>query len=158
MSDADPPPIVQPSGPASSEARAPEMALLSFFLGTRRYAVELTRAREILRWRRPTPLPGVPPFIEGVISVRGAVLPVIDLWCRLGLPPSPPSPQHRYVVVATAEGERAALRAERILGVLRLSADDLTPPQTPEALVRAVAAGAELTRVLDTDAVLAWRG
>jgi purine-binding chemotaxis protein CheW len=149
--------ILAPEDARPEEAGGEDLALLAFSLGPRHYAVELTRAREIVRWRRPTPLPGVPVFVEGVISVRGSVLPVIDLGRRIGLPPSAPDPTQRFVIVLSRLGEPAALRVDRVLGVLRLLAGDLRPPVTPEPMVRAVAAEAELTRVLDVEAVLGWR-
>ena len=48
------------------------------------YALDVTQLREVVRWQTVTPLPKAPPLIEGVIDLRGSVVPVIDLGHALG--------------------------------------------------------------------------
>jgi len=135
-------------------AHDPEVTVLSFDLGEHGYAVDLGRTREILRYRRPTPLPRVPAFVEGVIAVRGAVTPVLDLRRRLGLAAAAPRPEHRLIVVNDADGETAALRVDRIAGVRRLRESDLRPPTEADPAVRAWVDSVEPLRILDLDAIL----
>lgn len=64
----------------------PTQQFLRFVLGTEMYAVRIDLVREILEVVQMTPLPLMPPFVRGVMNLRGAVVPVIDLGARLGLP------------------------------------------------------------------------
>lgn len=86
--------------------------LLVFELEGVRYGVGLDAAREVLRAVLITPLPGAPSVVEGIIDVRGTVVPVYDLRARFGLPPRRLHPDDRLVMVWT--GDRlTALRCER---------------------------------------------
>jgi purine-binding chemotaxis protein CheW len=68
------------TGPASSAGQVLRLAL-----GEHRYAVGIEHVREILKVTQLTALPLMPPFVRGVMNLRGAVVPVIDLGARLGL-------------------------------------------------------------------------
>ena len=59
-------------------------AFLSFDAGSETYAVAIDRVKEIIRPRRITPVPRAPVFIKGILSHRGAIIPVLDLTTRLG--------------------------------------------------------------------------
>jgi purine-binding chemotaxis protein CheW len=59
---------------------------LSFLLASEEYAVDILRVREIRGLCAITPFPGAPPHVQGVMNLRGAVVPVIDLRLALGLP------------------------------------------------------------------------
>ena len=65
--------------------------LISFRIGEQEYCVDIMAVREIRGWTPSTPLPQTPGYIRGVINLRGAVLPVMDLAARMGLPPVEPS-------------------------------------------------------------------
>src|SRR5579862_1673305 len=58
---------------------------LTFQLAGQRYGVEILRVQEIKGWEKPTRLPHAPPFVQGVINLRGAVVPILDLRKRFGL-------------------------------------------------------------------------
>lgn len=72
---------------ASDEATG-DMQYLSFTLNKGLYAVGILNVKEIIEYIEVTPVPMTPEFIKGVFNLRGSVLPVIDLSCRLGLGPS----------------------------------------------------------------------
>ena len=75
-----------PAQPTPSALRADEpRQLLRMALGQSMYAIEIDRVREILKVASLTELPLMPPFMRGVMNLRGAVVPVIDLAARLGL-------------------------------------------------------------------------
>jgi purine-binding chemotaxis protein CheW len=61
---------------------------LRFALGQGRYTMDLARVKEILEFGSLTPVPMMPAFVRGVMNLRGAVVPVIDLGDRLGLGPA----------------------------------------------------------------------
>jgi purine-binding chemotaxis protein CheW len=79
---APPPPMAASSSPLAALA---EQQLLCFVLGDRGYAVGIDVVREILKAVPTTELPRMPRFVRGVMNLRGAVVPVIDLSARLGL-------------------------------------------------------------------------
>ncbi|MHB1169736.1 MAG: chemotaxis protein CheW [Longimicrobiales bacterium] len=98
--------------------------VLRFDLGELRCAVPLTHVREVQRAVALTPLPGAPPIIEGVIDVRGEVVPVVDLGTRLGLPPRPVRPAQSLVLVWTGE-RHVAVRVDGVHWLELLEADDV---------------------------------
>ena len=59
--------------------------LISFQIGTQEFCVDITSVREIRGFTPATPVPHAPPHMRGVINLRGAVMPVIDLGRRLGM-------------------------------------------------------------------------
>jgi purine-binding chemotaxis protein CheW len=77
-------PDANPTG--QPESSSPTQQFLRFVLGAEMYAVRIDLVREILEVVQMTPLPLMPPFVRGVMNLRGAVVPVIDLGARLGLP------------------------------------------------------------------------
>ncbi len=59
--------------------------VLSFILGHEEYGVDILRVQEIKGWENTTPIPNTPNYVMGVINLRGAVVPIIDLRVRFGL-------------------------------------------------------------------------
>ncbi|MEQ9041762.1 MAG: chemotaxis protein CheW [Silicimonas sp.] len=111
----------------SSGAAQGETEYLSFGLGDSEYSVEIMSVREIRGWTRTTSLPHSPPYVRGVINLRGAVLPVIDLAVRLGLPAT--EPQERNVIIVVDVGSRTmGLRVDAVSDILTLAQDALHPP------------------------------
>ncbi|MFV9507075.1 MAG: chemotaxis protein CheW [Oscillochloridaceae bacterium umkhey_bin13] len=95
------------------------------------YALPGATVREVARWREPTPVPGAPPTLPGIISQRGVILPVVDLRHLLGLPAAAPTRQSR-LVIARHETIEVALVVDAVFDLLPLPAANLTPP--PAAL------------------------
>ncbi|MDO8902278.1 MAG: chemotaxis protein CheW, partial [Phenylobacterium sp.] len=62
--------------------------LITVVIGEQRFAIDIQLVREIRGWTTSTPLPNAPDYVLGVINLRGAVLPVLNLAARLGLPAS----------------------------------------------------------------------
>lgn len=91
-----------------ADATQPERRsdLLSVRIGTQEFAMDICSIREIRGWMASTHLPHAPSFIKGMINLRGAVLMVIDLAERLGLPAQEPSPAS--VVVVVESGDKVA--------------------------------------------------
>lgn len=107
-------------------------AVLVLEVGAHRCGVPLGVVRELHRMVATVPLPQAPPVIEGVIDVRGEVVPVLDLRARLGLARVAPRPSQHLVVVDA--GERTmALRADRALDVVTLDDDAGTVGSLPGA-------------------------
>ena len=73
--------------------------LITCELGDQSLGIDIMAVREIRAWSLATPLPNVPPYVRGVVNLRGTVLPVIDLRMRLGLGQTEPSQRHVIIVV-----------------------------------------------------------
>lgn len=81
-----------------------------------RYAVAASAVREVVRAVAVRRLPGAPAAVEGVVDVRGELVPVYDLRARFGLPRRDVHPSEHFVV-ATAGDRPAAVRADRVEGL-----------------------------------------
>ena len=78
-------------------------------------------------FRRTTSLPHAPPYVRGVINLRGTVLPVIDLATRLGLPADEPSERNVVIVVDTGANP-VGMRVDAVSDILTVKKNDLIPP------------------------------
>lgn len=85
-----------PTAPANEQAAD---SYLLFRLGDEIYGIPGNTVREVMRWHPPTPVPGAPAALPGIISQRGVVMPVVYVHTLLGLPESSPDRATRYVVV-----------------------------------------------------------
>ena len=103
--------------------------LCAFAVGEQEYVIDVMRIRSIVRPLPVTAVPHAPPFVEGMIELRGAVIPVVDLRKRLGAPAVPPGPKARMLVVVVG-GREVALLVDRVLEVMRIprSAVRAAPP------------------------------
>ncbi|MDP2372796.1 chemotaxis protein CheW [Reyranella sp.] len=86
-----------------------------FELSSYRYAIPMADTREIFCVPSIVPLPKAPLFIEGIVNIRGAVIPVLDVRKRFRLPEKAPQPAD-HLVVAQAGPRMVALRVDRVLG------------------------------------------
>ena len=100
---------------------------LSFFLADEEYAVPITTLREIVRPLPITEVPRTAPYVLGVITLRGTVLPVLDLRVRLGLRVLEKTRAARILVIDTEEGP-AGVWVERVSEVVRIGGEPLEPP------------------------------
>jgi len=75
------------------------LQLVSFGIGNEEFGIEILKVQEIIRLMTITEVPNSPEFVEGVINLRGRVIPVIDLRIRLGLPKIEHSNSTRIIVV-----------------------------------------------------------
>jgi purine-binding chemotaxis protein CheW len=107
-------------------ASADRSELLSFMLATEEYAVDLLRIREIIRWRQPTEVPRAPAFVEGIISLRGEIVPVLDVRKRLRLRASPPGKQTRILIV-TRGGDPYGIIVDDVRHVVRVLPEEVEP-------------------------------
>jgi purine-binding chemotaxis protein CheW len=101
---------------------AEEIELLLFELGGQRYALPVADVVEVLRAVAVTPLPQGPRVVLGVMNVRGRVVPVFDLRERFGQPSALVEPSDHFIVAHAAQ-RLAALRADKILDLVRLCTD-----------------------------------
>ena len=100
-----------------------------FEVGGRVYALDVAQIREIVRWQVATPLPGAPELIEGVIDLRGAVVPIIDLGRALGVDPVRGEARAR-IAVAEVDGLLVGFAVDAATGVMSIDSNALDVPPT----------------------------
>jgi len=103
------------------------LQLVSFSLGNEEFAVDILKVQEINRMIDITKVPKSPDFVEGVINLRGKVIPIIDLRRRFGLNTQEHDKQTRIIVV-DINGKTIGLVVDSVSEVLRLSSDTIEPP------------------------------
>ena len=130
--------------------------LLSFDVGETAYAVPIERVREILRMRPITPVPRVPAIVNGVISIRGEVVEVIDLRRRFDLSPTEPDRRTRIIVIHGFDGRVTGCMVDRVREVLRVPEAEILPSAEADAdtVTGLCKRGDEFISLLDLDKVL----
>jgi purine-binding chemotaxis protein CheW len=103
--------------------------LIAFRIGDQEFSVNIMSVREIRGWTPATPMPHAPSYVLGVINLRGAVLPIVDLAVRLGMKPAEPTPRH-VIIVAQVKHKVIGLLVDAVSDILTVT-DDIIQP-TPE--------------------------
>jgi len=103
------------------------LELLAFRLADEEYAVDILMIREIIRLVDITRVPRRPSFVKGIISLRGTIIPVIDLRTRLGLAESPPDRSTRILVVDLLKGLIGVI-ADCVTDVVKVNQSGVEPP------------------------------
>ncbi|PIE07308.1 MAG: chemotaxis protein CheW [Rhodobacterales bacterium] len=133
--------------------------LLSFLVGGQDYCVDIMSVREIRGGTRATPLPHAPRFMRGVINLRGTVLPIMDLACRLEIDTG--ADRERNVIIVVANGERTVgLIVDAVSDILAVTEEEMQPPpdlkaDSDHSFISALTiVDDRMIRVLDLNAVL----
>ncbi|HUO35755.1 MAG TPA: chemotaxis protein CheW [Candidatus Acidoferrum sp.] len=118
-----------PAASAQIDARAAGdlLQFVSFRLGKEDFGVEILRVQEIIRMQDLTRIPNAPSSIEGVINLRGRVIPIIGLRERFGLESRPQDRETRIVVVEW-KSEVFGFVVDSVSEVLRIAAATVEPP------------------------------
>jgi len=108
---------------------SPARELISFRVGVQEFCVDIMAVREIRGWTAATALPRSPAFVRGVINLRGAVLPIVDLAARLGFDNAEPTARH-VIIVAQIGAQTVGLLVDAVSDILTVTDDVIQP--TPE--------------------------
>ncbi len=103
------------------------LQLVSFKLGDEEFGVDIMQVQEIIRMQEITSVPNAPEFVEGVINLRGRVIPIIDLRKRFGLEEKSHDKATRIIVVKV-DDLTVGLVVDEVSEVLRIPADTVEPP------------------------------
>ena len=103
--------------------------LISFRIGAQEFCVDIMEVREIRGWTPATALPQAPAFVRGVINLRGAVLPIVDLASRLGFESTEVNDRN-VIIVADIGGQVVGLLIDAVSDILTIT-DDMIQP-TPD--------------------------
>ena len=109
------------------QAAVPQVQLVTFSVGGEEFGLDVFQVHEILRWQEPTAVPRAPAFVEGVLDVRGTLVPVIDLRRRFELAEVRHDDDTRIVLV-DFQGERLGLVVDAVTEVLRAPETAVSPP------------------------------
>ena len=145
-----------------AQPRVDVAQLVAFGVGPGEYAVDIMRIKEIINPVVVTPMPKAPPFIEGVIELRGTILPIIDVRKRFDLAPLPPTRATKFLIVSVDVGEQriiVGLVVDRVSEPLRVPKAEVRPAPRLSVSESAyftgvVAHHGKMLMVLDVDALL----
>ncbi|MBP2662199.1 MAG: cheW 2 [Firmicutes bacterium] len=104
-----------------------EFQLVIFRLAQEEYGLPITKVQEINRLVPITKLPQTPPFMEGIINLRGQIIPVIDLRKRFTLAVSEYNDDSRIIIVEI-DGETVGVIVDAVAEVVQIAAADVEPP------------------------------
>jgi purine-binding chemotaxis protein CheW len=113
----------------SSNEKSNLIQLVSFKIGTEEFGVDILKVQEINKLVQITKVPNAPYFVEGVINLRGRIIPIVDLRTRLGLPRKDFDKNTRIVVI-DLHGKTIGFIVDAVNEVLRISNDIIEPPPT----------------------------
>jgi len=147
----------------ADEPRGEEGQYLTFALGREMFAIGILNIKEILEYGQLTTVPMMPEFIRGVINLRGAVVPVVDLGARFGGKQRDVTKRTCIVIIeVTSEGEHQDIGVvvDSVSAVLEIPDSEIEPPPAFGAKIRAdfIAnmgkVNGEFVIILDVDEVL----
>ncbi|RPH94358.1 purine-binding chemotaxis protein CheW [candidate division KSB1 bacterium] len=110
------------SGAASTDQRAGKY--LTFVLANEEYGLEILKVREIIGMMSTTAVPGMPDYVNGVINLRGKVIPVIDLRKKFGMP-STEQTSETCIIVVDVRSNLMGLVVDQVSEVLDINGHDI---------------------------------
>lgn len=117
------------TGVASNVGTDELIQLVSFMLSNEEYGVEVLKVREIIRMPSITKMPNTPHYVEGIINLRGKVIPIISMRKRFGLPDSDHDGHTRIMVMDVAGGLTGFI-VDAVSEVIRIHSSEIQPPPT----------------------------
>jgi purine-binding chemotaxis protein CheW len=134
--------------------------LITFGIAGQHFGIDIMAVREIRAWSPVTRLPRVPDYVAGVVNLRGAVLPVIDLAARLGWTPTEATPRNPIIVIEH-EGQLRGLIVHDVADIVAIEPGSLQQPDAAghETIITFLAGiaplGEEMVMVLDLNRLMA---
>jgi purine-binding chemotaxis protein CheW len=131
----------QLSAAGAAQSVTPQIQFVSFAIGGDQYGVDIMAVREIKGWSDITHLPKQPEYVRGVLNLRGAIVPIVDLRCRFGQGLTSPTPLH-IVIIVQIDGRQVGLIGDRVLDIVSADADQIQKvPRTGHSAVTDFLAG-----------------
>ncbi|MBE2928769.1 chemotaxis protein [Anoxybacillus flavithermus] len=109
------------------ESGTNELEIVEFLIGDNRFAINVIKVKEIIQPIAPTKVPHAHPYIEGIIELRGEVLPLIDLAKALGFGPSQNPAQDKYIV-AEFNQQKVVFHVHNVTQIHRISWKQIEKP------------------------------
>lgn len=133
---------------------------LTFILGEEHYGVDILRVQEIKGYTAVTRIPNTPPYIKGVLNLRGTIVPIVDLRTKFGME-NVDATMCTVIVVVVVRDRVMGIVVDAVSDVLNIAAQDIQPPpnfgaRVDTSFIRSMAkSGDKLITLLDIDRVLA---
>lgn len=111
---------------------------LTFALGHEEYGLEILKVREIIGYMSITAIPQAPPYVKGVINLRGQVIPVVDLRSKFGMETVQTTEETCIIVVEISQGNRTfstGIVVDQVSEVLDIDADEIEEPPRFESAI-----------------------
>jgi len=115
------------TNPQADSGTGELLQLVSFKMGNEEFGVDILKVQEINRMLEVTHVPNSPPYVEGVINLRGKVIPVINLRLRLGLE-NKEWDKHTRIIVMELSGTTVGFVVDAVSEVLRIPKSVTEPP------------------------------
>ena len=138
------------------------LEFVTLIAGSQSFCIEITQIREIRRWTPVTILPHSPGYVLGVINLRGAVIPILDLGAKLGFGATDPSPRH-VIIIISFDDRTIGLLVDSVSEILSVKSEELkeTPrlreDETTRCVRGVIAIEDDMTRVIDLSTVMPAR-
>ena len=110
----------------TSENTSAVRELVTFRVSDQEYCVDITSVKEIRGWTPATPLPHSPDFVEGVINLRGSVLPIVNLGKRLGLAVKEPNSRN-VIMIVQQDGQGTGFLVDSVFDIMTVQEAQLQP-------------------------------
>jgi len=131
-----------------------ELQFVSYRIGAQQFAIEIHRLIEILSYGPITPLPGAPASVEGMIDLRGELIPVVDLRKRMGTKNIQNQMQTRILITRIQE-QKVGLIVDVADQVYTVPVEDIkAPPEGSEFVLAVAKLNQELLVILDLERLL----
>lgn len=123
-----------PNAPAAPAARGRANEFLTFRLGAEEYGIAILNVQELRGWDNPTRIAGTPPFIKGVINLRGTIVPIVDLRVKFGLGEAVYD-AFTVVIILNVAGRVVGIVVDSVSDVVTLAPEAIRPaPEFSAAL------------------------
>ena len=136
---------------------------LTFTLGQEEYGVEILKVQEIKGYAAVTPIPNTPAYVKGVVNLRGAIIPIVDLRAKLAMPETTYN-QFTVIIVVRVGAKTVGVVVDAVSDVLNIPTTDVQPTpdfgaQVDARFISGLARhGEKLVVLLDIDKVLGGDG
>jgi purine-binding chemotaxis protein CheW len=97
-------------------------------IGNEFYVIDIMKIKEIIKTIKLTPIPKAPDFIEGVINLRGIVIPIVDMRKRFELPISEEKNPRSRIVIVSIEKKIVGLIVDEVKEVIKINVKEIKPP------------------------------
>ena len=111
-------------GVAATAGDTTQIQFVSFALGDDQYGVDIMAVREIKGWADITHLPKQPEYVRGVLNLRGAIVPIVDLRCRFGQGLTETTALH-IVIIVQIGGRQVGLIGDRVLDIVSVETSEI---------------------------------
>lgn len=136
-----------------------ELELVSFRVADQDFCIDISFVREIRGWTPATVLPHAPDFVLGVINLRGAIVPIVDLARRLGLGATRPGDRH-VIVIAVVGQQTVGFLVDSVADIIGIDPNAIQP--TPEVTSKSttmfiqgvIAIEERMLRLIDISSIL----